>query len=235
MKFSEWLIEIGRSPKTADNYSRAISGAISNWAKEAGICSDRLDSTQSIADLVRIEDGVRLTPIFQERDTVGKGMYSAALKLYVEYRRSECSEELEKDIEAIIADDSIAQTEKTTFINTRLGQGRYRRELIGRWAACALTGFKDTRFLVASHIKPWKAADNKERLDPYNGLLLLPNLDKVFDLGFISFEKSGQIIISSHLEEHEKLGVHTDMKIRLDEAHQKYIQYHRDSVFESNV
>ena len=30
-----------------------------------------------------------------------------------------------------------------------------------------------------SHIKPWRDADNQERLDAYNGLLLLPNYDKL--------------------------------------------------------
>ena len=65
----------------------------------------------------------------------------------------------------------------------------------------ALTGFTDTRFLVASHIKPWKDANNKERLDSFNGLLLMPNLDKVFDLGFITFKENGKIVISDYLEE----------------------------------
>jgi predicted restriction endonuclease len=116
-----------------------------------------------------------------------------------------------------------------------LGQGRYRRELIGRWETCALTGFRDTRFLVASHIKPWKVSSNKERLDSYNGLLLLPNLDKVFDLGFISFENSGRIIISNHLEETSMLGIKPDMQVRFDVPHQQYIQFHREMVFESKI
>ena len=54
--------------------------------------------------------------------------------------------------------------------------------------------------LVASHIKPWRDADNIERLDQYNGFLLLPNLDKVFDLGFITFRATGEIIVSKQIE-----------------------------------
>ncbi len=235
MNFKEWLTQIGKSPKTADNYSRAVFGAISNWAKDENLCADSLDTIHSVAELIKIEDGVKSTSIFQQRDSTGKGMYSCALKSFIEYRKSEFSEDLEQDIEQIITDASIPQTEKTTYINTRLGQGHYRRELIGRWEVCALTGFSDTRFLMASHIKPWKVSSNQERLDSYNGLLLLPNLDKVFDLGFISFENSGRIIISSHLEETEKLGVNPDMQVRLEEPHQKYIQYHRDLVFESKI
>jgi putative restriction endonuclease len=38
-----------------------------------------------------------------------------------------------------------------------------------------------------------------ERLDLYNGLLLIPDLDAVFDRGFISFSDEGNIIISSKI------------------------------------
>jgi hypothetical protein len=35
----------------------------------------------------------------------------------------------------------------------------------------------DHRFLVASHIKPWRLSDNSERLDGNNSLLLSPHVD----------------------------------------------------------
>lgn len=60
--------------------------------------------------------------------------------------------------------------------------------------------------LVASHIKPWRDSNNQERLDKFNGLLLLANLDKAFDLGFILFTDTGLVMISSQLEEPQFLG-----------------------------
>ena len=51
-----------------------------------------------------------------------------------------------------------------------------------------MTGYADTRVLIASHIKPWYRATNEERVNPMNGLILTPNLDKVFDLGLITFD-----------------------------------------------
>lgn len=36
-------------------------------------------------------------------------------------------------------------------------------------------------------------ANNQERLDQCNGILLLPNLDKAFDLGYITFTDVGSI------------------------------------------
>ena len=235
MDFKTHLTQIGKSPKTADNYSRAVLGVMSTWAKEGGLTTKSLDNIHSIHELINIADGLKDLPIYQERNTVGKNMYSCALKLFIEYRKLESSEELEHDIENIIEDKTIAETEKSTYINTRIGQGKYRRELIGYWEACALTGFADARFLVASHIKPWKVSNNKERLDSYNGLLLLPNLDKIFDLGFITFKNNGKIIVSDYLEETDKLGVKADMQINLDNRHQEYIQYHRKEVFEKNL
>ncbi len=91
------------------------------------------------------------------------------------------------------------------------------------------------RFLVASHIKPWKVSKNEERLDPFNGLLLLPNLDKVFDLGFITFSKTGNIIISDYLEDYEKLGLTENMRLKLEKQHFPYMNYHRDMMYESKV
>ena len=61
--------------------------------------------------------------------------------------------------------------------------------------------------LVASHIKPWRDSNNQERLDKFNGLLLLANLDKAFDLGFISFADTGLVMISCQLEAPEVLGL----------------------------
>jgi 5-methylcytosine-specific restriction enzyme A len=43
---------------------------------------------------------------------------------------------------------------------------------------------------------PWKDANNDERLDVNNGILLSPNYDALFDSHLISFENSGKIILS---------------------------------------
>jgi len=50
-----------------------------------------------------------------------------------------------------------------------------------------VTGLAMSKLLRASHIKPWAAcAADAERLDVYNGLLLAPHLDALFDAGLIS-------------------------------------------------
>ena len=86
-------------------------------------------------------------------------------------------------------DPNIKLTDKTRLVKTRLGQGEFRQKLIKYWHGCALTHYQNIRFFVVSHIKPWRASDHSERLDMYNELLLLPILDRAFDLGYISFSE----------------------------------------------
>jgi len=66
---------------------------------------------------------------------------------------------------------------------------------------CLITGIDEKEILVASHIKPWSKCSNEERLDENNGLLLVPNYDKLFDIGLITFGEKGELLISNVLSE----------------------------------
>lgn len=232
MEFEKWLLNTGRSRRSAKSYSGAISGVMSVWARSAGLVEKSLLEILSPKLLTTTIDRLVKEKIFIARNTKGNGMYSAALKAYEQYLVDISNEELLEDIEAIVRNSAIDETQKTTLVNARVGQGRYRAELIGYWEKCALSSFCDVRFLVASHIKPWKTSSNEERLDTFNGLLLLPNLDKVFDLGFITFAENGKIIVSEYLEEIDKLGIKRNMHLQLEERHMDYMKYHREVVFE---
>jgi hypothetical protein len=83
-------------------------------------------------------------------------------------------------------------TERKEMRKARVGQGRFRQVLLELWGSrCAVTGVEMPSLLTASHIKPWRSASNAERLDPHNGLLVLPQYDRLFDRGFISFSDDG--------------------------------------------
>lgn len=159
-------------------------------------------------------------------------MYSAALKKYAEYLFEHSSEDIQEDIDSILKNDEISITEKSTLISTRIGQGKYRNGLIDYWQGCAITGYTDISLLVASHIKPWRESNNQERLDPYNGLLLLPNLDKAFDLGYITFQEHGEIVVSATLESPDTLGINDTMILNISAEHQSYMEFHRNNVYE---
>ena len=61
---------------------------------------------------------------------------------------------------------------------------------------CPFTMINDERLLRASHIKPWVVSNDKEKLDPKNGLTLSPTYDVLFDRGFISFQDNGNLMVS---------------------------------------
>jgi putative restriction endonuclease len=129
----------------------------------------------------------------------------------------------------------IAETERQALIKSRIGQGNFREDLIRLWGTCSLTGQKNVSLLKASHIKPWRDSTNFERLDPYNGLLLTPNHDLLFDLGLIAFRDDGSIIISKRLSSDDRhaFQIDQDQMLRMTfSRNQPYIGFHRDNVLQ---
>lgn len=120
-------------------------------------------------------------------------------------------------------------TTKQAVHDARIGQGYFRQQLLGLWKACPVTGVANLDLLTASHAKPWSKSDDDERLDPYNGFLFAPNIDRLFDKGLISFYDSGQIIISASLStaDQHALGIHAGLSIKLKPDHLKYLNAHR--------
>jgi hypothetical protein len=134
---------------------------------------------------------------------------------------------------------ALPETERETVILARIGQGLFRERLIEGWdGKCAVTGCSFLPALVASHIKPWVAATNQERLDPLNGLLLVGTLDRLFDGGFITFADDGRISISPLVPktEYSLLRISEDMSLRrVPEGSQPFLAVHREHFFLSGM
>ena len=64
-----------------------------------------------------------------------------------------------------------------------------------------------------------------------NGIVLLPNLDKAFDPGFITCSDKGAIKISEFIESPDSLEIQPDQKITLANGHQGFMACHRGQVF----
>ncbi len=231
VQFHRWILSVGKSEKTAKNYVGAIKSTLSNWVRDAGISQQNLISIQSYSKIHGIAEELAKYEVFKDTNARGGQMYCAALNSYKEFLADTCQTQVNEDIAQIINDDTIDNTEKAALVNTRVGQGKFREKLIKYWKGCALTGYQLPQFLVASHIKPWRAANDKERLDTFNGILLLPNLDKAFDLGYISFTENGQIKVSEFVESPGNLGIQETMQINLERQHQDYLAYHREEIF----
>lgn len=126
-------------------------------------------------------------------------------------------------------------TTKQAVIDARRGQGLFRRRVDELWGhRCCATGLDVTSLLRASHIQPWRDSNNSQRLDPYNGLLLSVGYDLAFDLGFITFDHAGKLILSPQLFEDKAahIGVRPDtMLSRIPTRTAKYLEYHQEHIF----
>lgn len=130
--------------------------------------------------------------------------------------------------------ENLPETERQSVIKARVGQGTFRQHLLEMWAGCAVTNVSLPNVLRASHIKPWRFSSNAERLDPYNGLLLLPQYDQLFDKGLISFSEQGDLLTSPALSliAPSKLGISPSDKLRsISVEHLPFLEYHRAEVF----
>lgn len=126
------------------------------------------------------------------------------------------------------------ETERKGLVTSRVGQGAYRKRIIHRWEyKCAVTGFDKLPVLIASHILPWAKANDNQRLDVYNGILLSPTYDALFDRHLISFENNGRIILSDTIEREAflKIGVNGNERIsNFSNGNFEYLDHHRNQI-----
>ena len=124
--------------------------------------------------------------------------------------------------------------EKDALVKTRVNQDRFRALMLKRYGGkCTICKVHSKELLIASHIKPWSKCNNSEKVSEFNGLLLCPNHDKLFDLGFITFTDTGKILISNELDEVDRvyLNIAPDMNVSICEEMKPYLKYHRKNVF----
>lgn len=123
-------------------------------------------------------------------------------------------------------------TVRDALISARIGQGKYRQDLMKIWGGrCAVTGCAISKVLIASHTKSWKISTNEERLDPYNGFLLAASVDRLFDRGLISFMDSGELLVDKELNDDDLKSIgltRSDRLKNIDPRNIPYLQYHRE-------
>lgn len=129
----------------------------------------------------------------------------------------------------------LKEKDKEIIAKSRIGQGLFRSLLIQKWNnTSSVSDYKNSDFMIASHIKPWKDCDNEECIDSENGLLLTPNYDFLFDKGYISFDNNGRVIFSNRLTESDLKEFNFDKNIKVkfvSEKMKEYLEYHRKYVF----
>lgn len=83
---------------------------------------------------------------------------------------------------------------KLREVKTRVNQNIFRQIVIANYDnKCAITGIDIPDLLVASHIIPW-SKNEKERLNPENGICLSPLYDRAYDKGYIGINEKFEIL-----------------------------------------
>lgn len=223
--FKLFMKNEGLANNTSNNYITWLEFI----AKKGFPINKELKNNSEIIDFLKKDE--------QYRDNYqDKGDYSNFVSALNKYRKFITTKSnLVDDIEAIKKDSTISETQKELLTFARIGQGKYRKDLIELWEKCSVSECNMTDLLIASHIKPWSESSNEEKLDPYNGLLLLPNYDKLFDKHLISFDDDGKIIISPQIkkEEYKVLGISANDKLfNVFKQNKPYLKTHRKKFYD---
>lgn len=230
--FYHYMVKFGGiAKKTSGDYVTRMKFLAHDYSLDETLTKEKIDEILRQEDLKRQERSV-----YTSKKSLSD--FRAGLNKFLSFINSDyhkrIADSIITEIKAVENDNTIKMTEKDSIVKSRIGQGIFRKGLIEYWHGCAISQCPLTWMLIASHIKPWRDADNQERLDPYNGLLLLPNYDKLFDLGYISFNSKGKIMYSRLLDkfDRETIGLTNNLHlVKLEEQHLKYLKYHNDNCF----
>lgn len=130
----------------------------------------------------------------------------------------------------------------TIEVKTRVNQSVFRQMVLANYSTkCAITGIDIPQLLFASHIIPW-SANEKERLNPENGICLSPLYDKAFDKGLIGINTNYEIIISTSLKKKKETSFYANHfgsveNHKISEPvkylpRKEFLEYHLDTIFE---
>jgi putative restriction endonuclease len=105
-----------------------------------------------------------------------------------------------------IAEDYLIRDGKTReqLVKVRVNQSFFRKSVLAAYNdTCCITGMQQPDLLIAGHIKPW-GIDEKNRLNPSNGIAINALHDRAFEMGLITITPDYKIKISSTLFEEKK-------------------------------
>ena len=89
-------------------------------------------------------------------------------------------------------------------VKVRVNQSFFRSSILASYNnTCCITGIIQPQFLIAGHIKPW-SLDEKNRLNPQNGIAINALHDKAFESGLLTITTDYKIKISPLLLKQKK-------------------------------
>lgn len=212
-----------------------------SWEKKGIRIDVRYEDLKTPIPISALRDG--LVPLLSERYSPltrgGSGNQGYLFALSPEAGRlllDRIDADLPGEVENLVRSAApLSVTERINLVRSRVGQGRFRDDLLRMWKSrCSVTGLDLPDLLTASHIKPWSDSNNAERLDRFNGFLLAPSYNAAFDHGFITFDDVGLVALAPSLSQTHAKSLGIDPKGRilaLDQRHRSFLAYHRKHVF----
>lgn len=147
----------------------------------------------------------------------------------------------EKYSETLRGTEHLKGQDKVREVKTRVNQEVFRGIVLANYDfKCAITGIDISPLLRASHIIPW-SKNEKERLNPENGICLSSLYDCAYDRGYIGVTKKFEIILSSELKRKSKQHYYskyfaelTGLKLQMPKKYlpkKEFLDYHLDKIF----
>ena len=157
-----------------------------------------------------------------------------------EHMRQEREESRQEGIEQVNdLYDKLFELGRSEDVKRAVKDVKYREKLLEQCHFCPFTMISDERLLIASHIKPWAASNEKEKIDPNNGYILSPLYDKLFDKGYITFTINRHVILSEFISKYtwKQIGLQNNKFIKelpMNDKRINYLKFHHDSVFKGS-
>ena len=145
--------------------------------------------------------------------------------------------EIDEEIDFEIKEGKVREA----LVKVRVNQSFFRSTVLASYEnKCCITGISISDFLIASHIIPW-SKDEKNRLNPENGLCLNSIHDKAFDKGFITIDFDFKIQVSKYFNDFKKDNniqkFFLDFENKVIEKPKRFIpnkdllEYHHNNIF----
>ncbi|MBK8712072.1 MAG: HNH endonuclease [Niastella sp.] len=126
-------------------------------------------------------------------------------------------------------------------IKARVNQSFFRSSILASYNnTCCITGIQQPEFLIAGHIKPW-SVDEKNRLNPQNGIAINALHDKAFEAGLLTITTNFKIKVSSLLLKQKKSKSIEDYFLKYDNKdiilpsrflpNKEFLMYHNEVRF----
>ncbi len=117
--------------------------------------------------------------------------------------------------------------------SNREGQVKYREAILRKFPYCVVTGVTDPDLLIACHIKDHAKCSPEEKYDEWNGFSMTPTIHTLFDIGYLTFNEKGEMILSDFLRNMDRKRLHLDGTIRvaLNPKNIPYLNWHNEHTF----